>query len=465
LILAGCVVDEKCYSDADCPSSDVCKDGDCVAKECDVDPDCVSGGVCRQGQCVLVCGGSECPKLPHARSVCGCERCTYVCDQGWSDDNRLAADGCEASQCVAAAETCNGHDDDCNCPGDTNGDGVWCGPGDEGVDEGSDKTSPDTCGPYCCVCMYPNAASLCVEGRCRMGDCAPGWHDVNGSDVDGCECPQPSSGEETCDGIDNNCDGCVDEGGVCGIDCPCDMVPVDSAFCIDRYEASRPDATAANAGADESVATSRAGVLPWMVNPLTRGDFLRFHAACEAAGKDLCASDEWFASCTGPPPGTAYAFGDTFDREICNCVDTFCDDHCAENGIPPTQCNTGTNCGYAYNCFRAMPTGTFTACASAYGALDVNGNAWEVVASDSDPRGYEVRGGAFNCASPAVRLRCTFNAGWADLHAGFRCCSAPELPLSDAESRLLAARSLVARPEVIEGVHATIRRGRIGRGS
>jgi hypothetical protein len=101
-------------------------------------------------------------------------------------------------------------------------------------------------------------------------------------------------------------------------------------------------------------------------------------------------------------------------------VDTFCDDYCQENDIDP--CNTGPNCGYAYYCFHAMPTGWFPDCTNGYGTLDLNGNLWEIVPSTSDPRGYEVRGGAFNCAGAATRLQCTFNAGWTGLFAGFRCC-------------------------------------------
>ncbi len=251
--------------------------------------------------------------------------------------------------CVPQEEICDGLDNDCDCPGDTNEDDIVCGPGDEGVDEG----------------------------------------------------------------------------GVCGIECPAGMVPVGSQFCIDKYECSRPDATAQDAGVDESVATSRLGVLPWAVNPMTYEHLLTFQVACEAAGKHLCSKEEWFAACQGPAPGTTYVYGDTFDRETCNCVDTFCDDYCADHGIPPAQCNTGTNCGYGYYCFRQVPTGTFLGCTNEYGTFDINGNLWEVVPSDSDPRGYEVRGGAFNCASAAVRLQCTYNAGWAELYAGFRCCYVP----------------------------------------
>lgn len=37
--------------------------------------------------------------------------------------------------CECLPEECNGLDDECDCPGDTNGDSVPCGPGDDGVDE------------------------------------------------------------------------------------------------------------------------------------------------------------------------------------------------------------------------------------------------------------------------------------------------------------------------------------------
>jgi hypothetical protein len=50
-----------------------------------------------------------------------------------------------------------------------------------------------------------------------------------------------------------------------------------------------------------------------------------------------------------------------------------------------------------------------------------NGNVWEVVPS-GDSRGYQVRGGAFNCGAPSQRFQCDYNAGWNDLYAGFRCC-------------------------------------------
>lgn len=249
-----------------------------------------------------------------------------------------------------------------------------------------DCAAGQVCDPACGECAPPPA------GCAGPGDCPAGQSCVGG------RCVPDSTGP---------------------LVCPDDMVAVSAGLCVDRYEASRPDASAENAGADTSRAISRAGVLPWHVNPLTPEDVARFDAACRRAGKRLCEADEWYAACAGGE-GRPYAFGSVFNRETCNCVDTFCDDYCAEQGI--SDCSLGDNCGYDHWSFRLMPTGSFPDCIDAYGALDVSGNVWEVVWSATDPRGYEVRGGAYNCAGAAQRLRCTYNAGWDELYAGFRCC-------------------------------------------
>lgn len=211
-------------------------------------------------------------------------------------------------------------------------------------------------------------------------------------------------------------------------ECPSDMVQINN-YCIDRYEASRPDATADDIGDDESQATSRMGVLPWNVNPMNSTHLGEFEDACEAAGKRLCTADEWFESCNGADNST-YVWGNSFDAETCNCVDTYCDDYCAANGISLENCNTAANCGYAcgassrVSCFHVAPTGSFNDCTNDYGAYDINGNVWEIVpvATNIDSRGYMVRGGAYNCANAPERLECDFNAGWDALYAGFRCC-------------------------------------------
>lgn len=367
LMLSGlnpsCLVDEKCYLDADCSAPKICgSTGECEL-ECRVNSDCdARRGVeyqCRENRCIYPVQCAYCA-FPNAESSCMHGVCQPgACSSGYLDLNRDARDGCEYACHETGAEVCDGVDNDCD------------GQVDEALDD----------------CNY-----LCTP-----------------------------TGAETCDAVDNDCDGLVDEDEVCRSSCPADMVPVGLAHCVDRYEASRVDATVSSQGVDGSMALSRAGVLPWMVNPMTEAHLGEFQAACAAAGKELCSPEEWFSACTGPEQ-TPFVYGNAFNRETCNCVDTCCDDYCAAHSIGSTSCELTSNCGYTYDCFGVAPTGQFTGCTNEFGTLDMNGNVWEVVRSGSDPRGYELRGGAFNCASAATRVNCSFNANWTALYAGFRCC-------------------------------------------
>ncbi|MDY0004019.1 MAG: SUMF1/EgtB/PvdO family nonheme iron enzyme [Polyangia bacterium] len=236
-------------------------------------------------------------------------------------------------------------------------------------------------------------------------------------------------GEECDDGNGANGDGCS---AACLLElagCPEDMIPIPAnpssgvaeSFCVDRFEASRMDATETQGGSALELGPSRAGVMPWVTNPMGPGVLATYQAACAAAGKRLCTASEWQLVCQGPEV-RIYAFGDVFDAQTCNCVDTFCEDFC-EAHPEITGCPTGSGCGYATYSFQLQPTGQFPDCVSAHGAMDVCGNAWEVVSADN-ALGYQVRGGAFNCAGAEERLKCTYNATWADLWAGFRCCKA-----------------------------------------
>jgi hypothetical protein len=92
-------------------------------------------------------------------------------------------------------------------------DAISC-PNDPGrfVDLAND---PANCGACENRCSFPNGAPLCDMGVCRGGVCDPGFHDVDGSPANGCECT--ATGDETCDQIDNDCDGIVDGSVVDGI--------------------------------------------------------------------------------------------------------------------------------------------------------------------------------------------------------------------------------------------------------
>jgi sulfatase modifying factor 1 len=197
---------------------------------------------------------------------------------------------------------------------------------------------------------------------------------------------------------------------VAPIACPPDMVNVADAFCVDRYEASRPDATATSFGVDGSVARSRSGVMPWQLFPPEGNATAR--AACMAAGKDLCTPQQWQAACQGRA-GTVYGYGDIYEPSTCNGIDTF-----------------GTSD------FHLLPTGSLSKCKSDWGAYDMNGNLWEHTLNGSE---RTIRGGAYNCKDSQTLHRCDYVPGdWEPTARGFRCClvptSAPDAGLPDVSA-------------------------------
>ncbi len=193
----------------------------------------------------------------------------------------------------------------------------------------------------------------------------------------------------------------IDTGG----QCPAGMVPVENQFCIDAYEASRVDATSSSSGSDESMAQSVSGVMPWKVSSLAEAE-----AACGAAGKRLCEPGEWYQACTGPD-GTEYPYGDTYEAETCNGIDTHCD---CEDGSHYDGCYY--ECGGSY---YLLATGSLGSCTNEYGVFDISGNLWEYVAGAADD---QVRGGAYNCGDSASTHKCDFDLTWTPSARGFRCC-------------------------------------------
>jgi Cys-rich repeat protein len=211
LIDEGCSF--PCTTNADCAAGQVCMDGVCVEDnpDCRTDADCPAGQVCVAGLCQPACAcasDADCP-AGHACRDCAC----------WP-------------VCLPSMEICDGLDNDC--------DGL--------VDEG--------CGTPCRTDLECALGQVCTNGVCVAQslpcssdiDCPPGEVCVTGlcqpscTDMDGdgycafedCDDQNPSihpAAFEACDGLDNDCDGQVDEG--CSMTCASNADCAAGEVCID----------------------------------------------------------------------------------------------------------------------------------------------------------------------------------------------------------------------------------------
>ena len=212
---------------------------------------------------------------------------------------------------------------------------------------------------------------------------------------------------EACDGLDNNCDGVVDNNS--GPDAIVDsMTHVQIGalnYYVDTYEASHPDATAMATGVSAARSCSNPGVLPWR-----NVSFNVAQAACMSAGKALCTATQWQTACEGMA-NTVYPYGNSFSAAACN--------------TEPHDSIPGGN-----DDDSMVATGSLAACVAAPGALDLSGNLkeWTNEITGQTTGGTNIavlRGGAYD--SPAAGATCDFRTSRAAVNVlepsyGFRCC-------------------------------------------
>jgi hypothetical protein len=130
-----------------CAMNTACSRGACVST-CPAGTALCSGACVSTGDSADHCGacGTACATPPSSTPACVGGACTFTCNDGRGDCNRVISDGCEA-------------------PLDT-------------------TTNCNACGV---PCAPPNAMGTCASRVCRVASCSAGWGDCNGAALDGCE--------------------------------------------------------------------------------------------------------------------------------------------------------------------------------------------------------------------------------------------------------------------------------------
>ncbi len=204
-----------------------CDGGSCVVEVCAAafgDCDGISANGCESTLNDPVnCGACRSPCNP-ANAIGTCVGGTCVrgaCFGGFADCDGLASNGCERD--VTTTSACGGCNVACtNAHGTTACVSGACAPacsygfgdcdGNPGNGCETGLSSPQNCGVCGRICAAPNAVASCPSDQCVVASCSPGRSDANGAFSDGCEAVCTATGAETCNGVDDDCNGFVDDG-------------------------------------------------------------------------------------------------------------------------------------------------------------------------------------------------------------------------------------------------------------
>lgn len=218
--------------------------------------------------------------------------------------------------------------------------------------------------------------------------------------------------------------------------CPPEMVRI-AGFCVDRWEAYVEELDDAGAARPHSPydtvdglvvrARSAGGVVP-------QGYISQIEAtaACDAAGKRLCAAEEFALACRGDDAGAHYPYGGT----------THVPGACNEGKGSYVELLFGPDAAaWTYADFNdprlnqidggLAKTASYASCRSPYGVYDCVGNLHEWGSDPADAKGHgRFRGGFYGDAEingpGCLYVTSAHELAYHDYSTGFRCCMDPK---------------------------------------
>ena len=368
------------------------------------------------------------------------------CMPGFVNDDGNPANGCEYACNFTGAEICDGRDNDCDTstteaaltppPNFCNPNGVCAG------------TTPTCTGVGGWVCNYTSPDYQVTETRCDGidNDCNGGTDDPfptlgnacgNGAGAcrttgtivcnaarDGTECNAPPAlppaANELCNAIDDDCDTRIDE------NIPVSAIPTVSftgtsgTVRMMTYEASRPDATAADGGSVETIACSTPNVVPWTSVTWTEARdaccALNPGGTCGSTGWRLCDAADWQIACEAGSTCTWSYMSSCSASSVNTC-----------NG---EEFDSDSGTAADDDALAATGSTAFGACLADWGAAgviyDLSGNAREWTNTQTISSSvHQIRGGSYTNIEPGRTCQFDFTSGdntFAVPNTGFRCC-------------------------------------------